>query len=219
MRMKTAIENGVLKVEIPLEGITIRRNVINVRGRKPNGLFDYEIVPMSVEMEEITKNLLSDPGRTYLKVKCGDKRMENISILLSCLLYNASGPAHTIAGGSGIPSRLISELSHLPEGEGKEKFLGEIETVAKSSWINYAKFAKIFKCNGGIFLEHSDCHGWSNVIFKSPEEENDMHLQAAILLASQKGEQFKEIDEFFAVYVQFNGEKVISIDIYYFVFS
>lgn len=196
----------------------IRRNVLTVKGIRGDGLYEYEIAPMLEDMETYTKSILSNPEKEFLKVKCGDSRMEENSILLSCLLYNARGPAHTFAGGSGIPSRLISELSTPPE-EHKEGFLEDVEIVAKSSWINYAKYKKIFSCSGAIFLEHSDCHGWSNVVFENSEEEEDLHLQAAIALASQKGEKFENLDEFFIVYVQFKGRQIVKIDIYYLVFN
>jgi len=203
---------------IPIEGIEIRREMLFVKGFRSDGFYDYEVIPMTEANEDIAQKILSDPDREFVKVKCGDSRMEEWGILLACLLYNAKGPAHTIAGGVGVPSRLIAGLKGL-EKEPATGLLDDLEIVARSSWLNYKKFLDIFNCTGTIYYEHSDCHGWSGIDFSGPEQEKDMHLQAAIVLTMQKREIFDGIDESFIVYVEFKGRQPIAIDIYHIIFG
>lgn len=216
--MKIDIGASKIDVEIPIGDVLVRRNILRVKGQREDGLYDYEITPMPEDMEAVIRQILRDPQREFLKVRCGDSRMEEIGILLACLLYNARGPAHTFAGGCGVPSRMIAKMSNI-SGEHAVTHLEDLEIVAKSSWINYKKLGKIFRCNGTIYYEHSECHGWNGVTFSGPEQEQDLHLQSSIILTKQKIEVFEQIDQSFVVYARFEGRKLISIDIYYLVFS
>lgn len=205
-----------IDVSVPINNISINRWVLLVKGQREDGLYDYEVVPMTEMMENAAQQILSDPARKFFKVRCGDSRMEDNSILLSCLLYNAKGPGHTFAGGVGVPSRLIAGLKSAMNEHASS--LGDLEIVARSSWITFRKFKDIFDCTGTIYYEHSDCHGWKGIEFPGPEEEKDMHLQGAIILTKQKREVFDGIDQSFVVYGEFKGEELISVDIYHIFF-